>query len=334
MNARIISLAAVCLGTLAFSSPGSAAEIELPAEGWASWEVAAVDGAPDMCCWNGMQPGAAARGACKLDQQRGNIGNVANATTDAVRVYVRVAGGNIDRLRALSASCPVEAATPIRDLGSQDADASARWLIANARRADVTKHESSRKNALEALGMHRGDVAYGELAAVARGGAVQDERKTAMFWLAKTRGLAGATLITELMFADKDSEVREHASFAITVSQSPRISQDLIRLGNTDEDGEVRAQAWFWLAQTGAAEAEKAIGAALRKDSDDRVREQAIFALSQLPDERATRALIATAEDRSLSREQRKRAVFWLAHSEKTGAQAYLEKVLAGNVSR
>jgi HEAT repeat protein len=118
------------------------------------------------------------------------------------------------------------------------------------------------------------------------------------------------------------------------VSQSPRISQDLIRLGNTDEDGEVRAQAWFWLAQTGAAESEKAIGAALRKDSDDRVREQAIFALSQLPDERATRALIATAEDRSLSREQRKRAVFWLAHSEKTGAQAYLEKVLAGNVTR
>jgi HEAT repeat protein len=136
------------------------------------------------------------------------------------------------------------------------------------------------------------------------------------------------------MFGDKEPEVREHGAFAITQTKSPRIAPDLIRLGNTDKAGEVRAQAWFWLAQTGAAESENAIGAALRKDSDDRVREQAIFALSQLPDERATRALIATAEDQSLSREQRKRAVFWLAQSEATGAQAYLEKVLAGNMKR
>jgi HEAT repeat protein len=96
-------------------------------------------------------------------------------------------------------------------------------------------------------------------------------------------------------------------------------------------EGEVRAKAWFWLAQTGAAESEQAIGAALRKDADDNVREQAIFALSRLPDERATRALIAAAEDRALSREQRKRAVFWLSQSEADAAQAYLEKVLARN---
>ena len=78
---------------------------------------------------------------------------------------------------------------------------------------------------------------------------------------------------------------------------------------------------------------EEAIVAALKKDSDEHVREQAIFALSQLPDERATRALIAVAEDRSLSHEQRKRAVFWLAQSESEGAQTYLEKVLAGKVA-
>ena len=103
------------------------------------------------------------------------------------------------------------------------------------------------------------------------------------------------------MFNDKDPEVRQHAAFAITQSKSPRVAQDLIRLGNTDKDGEVRAQAWFWLAHTGAPNSEEAIVAALKKDKDDHVREQAIFALSQLPDERATRALIAVAEDRSLS---------------------------------
>ncbi|NJO12965.1 MAG: hypothetical protein HC872_05290, partial [Gammaproteobacteria bacterium] len=89
------------------------------------------------------------------------------------------------------------------------------------------------------------------------------------------------------------------------------------------------AKAWFWLAQTGAPEAESAIGAALRKDADADVREEAIFALSELPDERAPLALIAVAEDRSLSREQRKQAVFWLSQSNSDVAQAYLEKVLA-----
>jgi HEAT repeat protein len=135
------------------------------------------------------------------------------------------------------------------------------------------------------------------------------------------------------MFNDKDAEVRKHAAFAMTQSKSARIAPDLIRLGNTDIVGDVRAQAWFWLAHTGASDAEAAIAAALRKDDDDHVREQAIFALSQLPEERATRALIAAAEDRSLSREQRKRAVFWLSQSQADSAQAYLEKVLARNVA-
>ena len=95
--------------------------------------------------------------------------------------------------------------------------------------------------------------------------------------------------------------------------------------------GRRRSRAGLVLARAHrSAEAEAAIAAALRKDADEHVREQAIFALSQLPDERATRALIAAAEDRALSREQRKRAVFWLAQSESAAAQAYLEKVLVG----
>ena len=76
-------------------------------------------------------------------------------------------------------------------------------------------------------------------------------------------------------------------------------------------------------------EAEGAIAAALRRETDGGVREQAIFALSQLPDERATRALIRVAEDKSLPREERKRAVFWLSQSDSSAAQSYLEEVLA-----
>jgi HEAT repeat protein len=114
----------------------------------------------------------------------------------------------------------------------------------------------------------------------------------------------------------------------LSQSKATRVAPDLIRLGNTDKAGDVRAEAWFWLAHTGDARAEQAIGAAVREDEDEKVREKAVFALSQLPDERAPKALIAVAEDRGLSREQRKRAVFWLSQSESDSAQAYLEKVL------
>ncbi len=331
MNIQVIRIA-LCLVGLAMASPTRSAELTLPRDGWASWQVDAVEGAPAMCCWSSWDDRQPSPKACRLDNEHGNFGSRDHATTDAVRVYARLAGGKVERLRVLSASCPVESATPIRDLGNVVADDSTRWFIAlNKRSAGAGMSDDLHENVLAGLAMHRGDLAQNELVEIARGNAPAETRKKAVFWLAHLRGIAGAEVATSVMFKDKDPELRQHAAFAITQSKSPRVTQDLIRLGNTDKDGEVRAQAWFWLAHTGAPESEAAIVAALKKDNDEQVREQAIFALSQLPDERASRALIAAAEDRSLPNEQRKRAVFWLAQSESKGAQSYLEKVLAGN---
>ena len=330
MNIQAIR-AALCLAGLALTSPVHSAELTLPRDGWASWEVQAVEGAPAMCCWSNWDDRVASRKACRLDENPGHFGTRDHETTDAVRVYARTAGGKIERLRVLAASCPVETATPIQHLDNVATDDSTLWLIGLARRgAEAGMSEDVQENVLVGLAMHRGDMAQNELSAIARGSGPAETRKKAVFWLAHLRGLPGAEVATSVMFNDKDPDMRQHAAFAITQSKSPRVTQDLIRLGNTDKDGQVRAQAWFWLAHTGAPNSEDAIVAALKKDQDDHVREQAIFALSQLPEDRATRALIAAAEDRSLSSEQRKRAVFWLAQSESAGAQKYLEKVLAG----
>ncbi len=329
MNMQNIFKLASCLTGLAIASQTNAAELTLPQDGWASWQVEAVEGAPALCCWSNWDKREALNASCKLDDDRGNFGTRDNATTDAMRVYARMAGGKVERLRAFSATCPVEAATPIRDLGNVVTDDSTRWLIKLARR-ETNLGQDFDHHLLSALAIHRGDLAQHELTSIARGDGGTETRKNAVFWLAHLRGVAGAEVATSVMFNDKDPELRKHAAFAVTQSKSPSATSDLIRLGNTDKDGDVRAQAWFWLAHTGAPGSEDAIGAALRKDGDEHVREHAIFALSQLPDERATRALIAAAEDRSLSNEQRKRAVFWLAQSESKGAQTYLEKVLAG----
>jgi hypothetical protein len=298
-----------------------------------SWDVPAVENAPAWCCFNWNDRVGNPK-TCKLDGDfHGiSIGN-GGQTTDAVTIYARTTDGKIDRLQALAASCPVETATPIQSL-EVPADDSARWLAAQVKQSgtDAVSGRPMGEKALAALALQRGDAARDAMVNFSRDPSTET-RKWSVFWLAMLRGAEGADITSRVMFNDKDSEVREHAAFALSQSKSPRVASELVRLGNTDKDGGVRAKAWFWLAQTGAAESEQAIGAALRKDSDDNVREQAIFALSRLPDERATRALIAAAEDRSLSHEQRKRAVFWLSQSESSSAQAYLDKVLARTAS-
>jgi hypothetical protein len=330
MNTQAVRVALGLLA-LALTAQAESAEPTLPKDGWAGWEVAAVEGAPDWCCWSSWNHVDGTRTACRLDEERGNSSNRDHATTDAVRVYARMAGGKVERVRTLSATCPVETRTPIQELGNVSTDDSARWLVSLTKVGnESTLNEDAYDNVMAALASHRGEVAQNALATMAHSDTRTESRKKAIFWLAVLRGTAGADVVSSVLFNDKNPELREHATFAIAQSKSPRVAQELIRAGNTDTNGEVRGQAWFWLAQTGAADAEVPIRAAITKDKDGNVREKAVFALSQLPDERATRALISVAEDRSLSHEQRKRAVFWLAQSDAEGAQKYLEKVLLG----
>jgi HEAT repeat protein len=330
-----IGAAALCLTSFAFAPRALSAELTLPREGWISWQVAAVDGAPDYCCWSDTRNFRdSSRSACQLDARRQSFGSHDHATTDLVRIYARSAGGRIDRFRTLSATCPVETATPIRDLGRVAEDESARWLVDLVKQGTggaSTRHHDIEDDVLAALAVNRGNPARDGLAGIARNDARIETRKQAVFWLALLRGREGADITSSIMFNDKNADVREHAAFSLSQSEAPRAAADLIRLGNTDPDSEVRAQAWFWLAHMGAREAENAIFAALRKETDEEVRERAIVALSQLPDARATQALIAVAEDRSQPREQRKRAVFWLSQSESDAAQTYLEQVLTAN---
>ena len=317
--------------TLAMTSPAPAAEPKLQRDGWVSWQVPAVDGAPNWCCFSSWSDRDPSRMSCRLDRGLDGYGvHDGDATTDTVKVYAHASGGKIDRLQALSATCPVETKTPVQPLGDVTLEDSVRWLEVQARQdgADALTDRSIGESALAALALHRGELARDGMAGFARDPRAET-RKRAVFWLAMVRGEEGADITSSVMFGDQVAEVREHAAFALAQSDSPRVAADLIRLGNTDESREVRGKAWFWLAQTGAADAERAIGAALKKEPDADVGEAAIFALSQLPDERAARALIAAAEDQSLSREQRKRAVFWLSQSDSDAAQQYLEKVLA-----
>ena len=328
-----LSVTTLSLTLCALAPRASSADMTLAQDGWSSWQIAAAAEAPDWCCWSGdVNFRDSSRKACRLDAPSLGFGSRDHATTDSVRVYAYSVGGKVDRLRVLSATCPVETAAPIHDLGRVADDDSARLLIDLAQRdhGTTTRHDDQNE-VLAALAVNRGDVAREGLAAIARNDARTETRKQAVFWMALLRGQEGADITASIMFTDKNAEVREHAAFSLAQSEAPRATADLIRLGNIDGDAEVRAQAWFWLAHTAAPEAESAIFTALRKETDAEVRERAILALSRLPDERATKALVSIAEDRSQSRELRKRAVFWLSQSDSDAALRYLDQVLTAN---
>jgi hypothetical protein len=260
---RLLSIATLVAATI--GSSARAAEPQLPRDGWVSWDVSVGD-APAWCCFgdrDGRDRDGLA-GACKLDGHNNGFGTRHDARTDTITVYARATAGQLDRLRVLSATCPVETKMPVAEQ-TVTADESTRWLVAQAKGDQSDNRGSLADDALAALSMHRGDVA-------------------------------------------RDA---------------------IITLGNTDPRTHIRSQAWFWLAMSGAKGSEAPISAAMRKDPDGGVREQAVFALSRLPDERATMALIAAAKDQTLSRDQRKRAMFWLAQSESPAALAFLDEVLA-----
>ncbi|MFL6617684.1 MAG: HEAT repeat domain-containing protein, partial [Povalibacter sp.] len=304
-----------------------AAELKLPGDGWVSWQVRAVDDAPAWCCWSWRNSNATSK-PCQLDGADDSYGSRDDAKTDSIRMYARVEAGKIQRVRALSASCPVQAETEVQDLTTVSEDESARWLaqLIQPKNSDAIR-ASVRRDATAALAIHQGDTAQELLSGIARNDARKEIRKEAVFWLAHLRGQPGAQVATAIMFGDEEAEVREHAAFSVSQSKSPQAASDLIRLANTDKNANVRAQAWFWLAKTESSATEGAIDSALRKESDNEVHNQAIFALSQLPGDRATKALIALVEDQSRLSEDRKHAIFWLAQSSASGAQAYLEKV-------
>ena len=327
--------AAIAGAALMLSTQSPAAELALPRDGWVSWQVEAVEDSPAWCCWSSWGDNPVAAGSCKLDEDRQGFGARDHTKTDSIRLYARFADGKLERLRALSANCPVESRTPIHDLDPVSTDDSARWLAGLTKdRALAGRHDEFGDSLLAALAVHRGSLPLDTLSDMARANSSEETRKHAIFWLAEVRGIAGADVVSTLMFNDLSAEVRKHAAFAMTQSKSSHIADDLIRLGKQDRVGDVRAQAWFWLAQTGAEHAEEAIATALRDDPDNHVRERAVFALSQLPGDRGTNALISVAEDRSLSHEERKRALFWLGQSSSKVAQAFLDKVLTGAASR
>ena len=305
------------------TKPAIAAFPDVEADGWYTWRVNAAADAPGWCCysWNSGTP---REKTCNLDSGHGGYSSndESGGMNGELQIYALMKSGKTTEIRPLSASCPAKADSAITDLGIVDVDDSINTLQPYIRGADDLSSD-----ALAAIAAHSGEKALSILHDTAKSGADLDLREDAVFWMALVRGPEAAGDLKRLMFEDRDPEFREHAAFAYSQSKIDDRIDALIELGNTDPDADVRSQAWFWLAETGAEESEAAIGHAIAHDKSSDVREEAVFALSQLPEERAVKALASVLEDRSLDRDIREQALFWLAQSESDEAFAYVDRL-------
>ena len=300
---------------------------QLAEDGWHTWQVDAIEGAPDWCCYQWRRGKAYGEG-CDLDGRRTGYGPSEDGYSgvDQMQVYALMKGGEVAMIRALSANCPVTTKEPVLDLGMVDADASIRWL-----RQGIDPHSRTSMHALAAISVHGGSESLATLIDVAATNDELENRKDAVFWLGQVRAVEAEAEIEKLMFSDEDPDFREHAAFSLSQSEAPGRVDALVRLGREDRDDEVRSQAWFWLAQSEAVEAAAEIQRAIGDEKDQDVREEAIFALSQLPEELAAKALVEVIEDQRLSEEDRKHALFWLAQLDSDSGMTYIESLLTGS---
>jgi hypothetical protein len=294
---------------------------------WVSWSVPVIEGHGYSCCWSRDWK----RSSCQLEAKNQSWGSSDDDPRQDpyLNVLVRLDDGKVERIRSVSASCPLNAGgRRFVWLEGVKPEESVRFLTEVARSAPGSKGNDLDEEALDSLAFHRNSAALDALTDFATSDRYRrDLREHALFWLGQNRGREGYEVITRVLREDKDDELREHATFALSESPVPEAGEVLVKTARTDRTPDVRSQAMFWLAQIDHPQATATILEAIATDADEDVREQGVFALSQLPKGKGVPLLIRLGRE-SKDREVRKQALFWLAESDDPEAMKFLEKML------
>ena len=191
---------------------------------------------------------------CRLEQQR--VDPATNAPVQgpirlepapSVMVLVRVQGGELRRVRALSGDCQVDAGGLqlfwLGDVsGAQSVDF-LKTLVGNVYSRDQSE------SALAAIALHRDPAAASAILDLAKNGPPR-VRQRALVWIARRAESQAAGIISQAIDNDPDVEVKRQAVFAL--SQLPRDEGIplLIKLARSHAHPAVRKQAMHWLGQS------------------------------------------------------------------------------------
>ena len=303
---------------------------------WIAYSVPLIPGDSTMCCFSGDGDSGCCKG-CHLEESRGESQGTRQSQAvqlepaRSLLVMLRAEAGRLDKLRAYSSDCPLDAGgRRVYWLDGVEARQSVDYLAELVRGSDWSEKQEKRiaNGALTAIARHDGPPAAAALAGFLTPESPRELRKQAAFWLGNTRGAAGLQALRKAVRGDNDERFREDAMFAFSVSREEESVDELIHFARNDSSSRVRKQALFWLAQKAGKKATATLTVSIEQDPDTEVKKQAVFALSQLPKDEGIVLLIQVARTNS-NRTVRKQAMFWLGQSNDPRALAFFEEVLA-----
>jgi HEAT repeat protein len=298
---------------------------------WVAWSVPVVAGQGEACCYNGsLQGEGARRRGCRLDGRDHGVSISSDERTggdaDGLAIYARFDHGVLERVRAYTADCPVEAGGArlvwLEDV--QPAQSVAR-LASEVRARPPGKGAGD--DALVALALHADPGADAVLIELAGRGTPMALREDAIFWLGQARGERGYRELARMTAQESDPRVLEKIAFSLSQCPLPAAGATLEELALRHRDARVRQEALFWLGQRADAGIAAKLLKVAQQDADLEVRKKAVFALSQLDDgEGVTPLLELVRHGREI--EVRREALFWLGQSDDPRAMESLEALL------
>jgi hypothetical protein len=153
----------------------------------------------------------------------------------------RVVEGAVDRIRALSPDCEIDAGgVPFH------------WLTGVKPAQSVALLESiSRRETLRAIALHADASADLALERLTGPGQLDPVRRQAAFWIGAARGRRGLDTLKRLLATETDSRVRERAVAGLAASHEPGALDLLISVARDDRDLRVRRQAMSAIGHSG-----------------------------------------------------------------------------------
>jgi len=303
---------------------------------WTIYAVPSIAADQQMCCFN-YSGGKVSSCGCALEKQnRGqSIRNIEGTTTEHLEprpyfyVFLRSESGAVQKVRSLSADCPIDADDmTVYWLGSQRPADSVAFLTSLVGTTPEESHgENLTDGAILAIAYTNDSSADQALDQFLASTEPSSIRKKAAFWIAQMRGKPGLQKLFAIMHSDSDEQFRAELTFDISQSKQPEAQEELLRVAHHDQSPHVRGQALFWLAQKAGQKIAGAINDAIENDPDTEVKKRAVFALTQMPEGEGIPLLISVAKTNN-NPDVRKQAVFWLGQSHDPRALDFIESVL------
>ena len=301
---------------------------------WIGYSEAVISGEHNSCCYNSGL-GSQCCG-CSLEKHGSVIrGGTATGNCQQLEpskvlfVFLRVAQGQVERVRFFSPNCPVDAAgMTVYWLNEVKPVDSVAYLTSLAENNDSTEHRDKvAEGAIAAIAMHEDSSADRALAKLMTAGHADRVVEQATFWAGNARDARGYEIIAAELSHNDNFNFRKHAVFALSQNSDPRAEKKIVDMARHDSNPEIRGESLFWLAQEAGKKVAGVINGAIEDDPNTDVKKKAVFALSEMPPDEGIPLLIQQAQ-KNANPVVRKEAMFWLGQSRDPRALDFITSVL------